>query len=362
MLQRPVQFERDKVKKAISELAGKGVLIGTSSWKYPGWRGLLYDDARYVWHGRFSESRFERLCLTEYAEVFKTVSVDAAYYRFPDEQFWERLVADAPAEFLFSLKVTDEITVKTFPNLPRFGSRAGKVNPNFLNADLFASAFLAVCEPFRPNIGLLLFEFSRFNPGDFARGRDFVEALGTFLVGLPKGWRYGVEVRNRDFLREEYFSTLARRGVAHIYNSWTDMPPVSEQIAIPQSRTCAEFFGARFLLKPGCKYEDAVKLFSPYDRVKGPYPEGRAAAAELIRTTTASGQRTHAFIYVNNRLEGNALESINAILDSAGAGDSGNLGIQRTVDREQLQKSEHELESREPGLFPKLCRTCDKVW
>ena len=172
MLQRPVQFERDKVKKAISELAGKGVLIGTSSWKYPGWRGLLYDDARYVWHGRFSESRFERLCLAEYAEVFKTVSVDAAYYRFPDEQFWERLVADAPAEFLFSLKVTDEITIKTFPNLPRFGLRAGRANENFLNVDLFASAFLAPCERLHANIGLLIFEFSHFYPEDFAHGRE----------------------------------------------------------------------------------------------------------------------------------------------------------------------------------------------
>src|SRR5947207_12950763 len=103
MLQRPVQFERDKVKKAISELAGKGAFIGTSSWRYPGWRGLLYDDARYVWHGRFSESRFARLCLAEYAEVFKTVSVDAAYDRFPHEQLCARLAAPAPAELPSSL-------------------------------------------------------------------------------------------------------------------------------------------------------------------------------------------------------------------------------------------------------------------
>src|SRR5881397_1012348 len=122
MLQRPVQFERDKVKKAISELAGKGVLIGTSSWKYPGWRGLLYDDARYVWHGRFSESRFERLCLAEYAEVFKTVSVDAAYYKFPIASYLEGLVSQVPADFLFSFKVTDEITIKKFANLPRHGA------------------------------------------------------------------------------------------------------------------------------------------------------------------------------------------------------------------------------------------------
>src|SRR5439155_1585650 len=151
-----VQFERDKVKKAISELAGKGVLIGTSSWKYPGWRGLLYDDARYVWHGRFSESRFERLCLAEYAEVFKTVSVDAAYYRFPDEQFWERLVADAPAEFLFSLKVTDEITVKTFPNLPRFGSRAGKVKRALSSSAPGFSSSRAVNTKMRSSFSVLM--------------------------------------------------------------------------------------------------------------------------------------------------------------------------------------------------------------
>src|SRR6266566_1543524 len=68
---------------------------------------------------------------------------------------------------------TDEITIKNFTNLPRFGLRAGKPNENFLNADLFASAFLAPCEPFRKNVGLLMFEFSHFYPADFARGRDF---------------------------------------------------------------------------------------------------------------------------------------------------------------------------------------------
>jgi uncharacterized protein YecE (DUF72 family) len=251
-------------------------------------------------------------------EVFKTVSVDAAYYKFPDAQFWNELASKVPGDFLFSLKVTDQITAWTFPNLPRFGPRAGKANPGFLNAGLFASAFLAACEPFKKNVGLLILEFSHFYPGDFARGRDFVQALDRFLSEIPNRWRYGVEIRNRAFLRDEYFTVLRRHGVAHIYNSWADMPPVGEQIGIPASRTCPEFLGARFLLKPGRRYEEAVRLFSPYQAVKEPFLEGRAAAASLLRSAKMAGHRTKAFIYVNNRFEGNALESIAAIIDEAG--------------------------------------------
>ena len=72
------------------------------------------------------------------------------------------------------------------------------------------------------------------------------------------------------------------------------------------------------LLKPGRKYEDAVKSFSPYDRIHDPYPEGRAVGAELIREARCSGGATKGFIYVNNRFEGNALETIAAIVDQAG--------------------------------------------
>ena len=76
-----VALDRASIAEKLSALAADGVFIGTSSWKYPGWRGLLYDDSRYVYRGKFAESRFEKNCLTEYAEVFKTVCLDAAYYQ-----------------------------------------------------------------------------------------------------------------------------------------------------------------------------------------------------------------------------------------------------------------------------------------
>jgi uncharacterized protein YecE (DUF72 family) len=312
-------FDRVALQRALAVLAGKHVYLGTSSWKYPGWRGQLYTEDRYVWRGQFSESRFNKLCLAEYAEVFKTVCVDAAYYKFPDQRYLEGLFGDVPSDFLFSFKVTDEITIKRFANLARFGPRAGQSNEHFLNADLFASAFLAPCEPYRANIGVLIFEFSRFYPSDFARGRDFVAALGSFLAKLPSGWRYGVEIRNKHFLHPDYFALLARHGVAHVYNSWDAMPSVSEQLALPDSQTSPEFSVARFLLAPGRKYEQAVDLFSPYDQIKEPNEEGREAGAELIRRTAVRGSPKSAFLYVNNRFEGNALQTIVAMLEKAGA-------------------------------------------
>jgi uncharacterized protein YecE (DUF72 family) len=160
-------FDREQLKQSAAKLATSRVFIGTSSWKYAGWRGMLYDETRYIWRGKVAESRFEKNCLAEYAEVFKTVCVDAAYYTFPRPESLAALASQVPPDFQFGFKVTDEITVKRFPNLPRFGHRAGTANEHFLNAEVFERGFLQPCESIRSQVGLLMFEFSRFYPTDY---------------------------------------------------------------------------------------------------------------------------------------------------------------------------------------------------
>ncbi len=132
-------FDRATIQSAAARLAKLGVYMGTSSWKYEGWLDQLYTPGRYEYRGKVATKRFQRDCLTEYSEVFKTVCVDAAYYTFPNQKYLEGLAGQVPGDFQFAFKVTDEITVKKFPKLDRFGDRAGKLNENFLNADLFAS-------------------------------------------------------------------------------------------------------------------------------------------------------------------------------------------------------------------------------
>ena len=307
-------FDREQTKARVAELAAKGVFIGTSSWKYEGWRGTLYDEARYVFRGKFAKTRFERLCLAEYAEVFKTVCVDAAYYSFPRREYLEHLSDQVPDDFRFGLKVTDEITTRKFPNLDRFRAKAGQPNANFLNADLFATAFLKPCAYIRPKVGVLMFEFSRFHATDYAHGREFVADLDAFLGKLPKGWPYAVEIRNKHWLAPEYFACLSRHGVTHVFNSWEAMPAVSEQMAMPGSRPNPELVAARFLLKPGRKYEDAVKEFQPYDKTREVDEDARRAGRAFIVEGERFEPRRKTYIYVNNRLEGNALETIVAML------------------------------------------------
>lgn len=311
-----MSFDREQVGERTAALAVQGVYLGTSSWKYEGWMGQLYTAKRYEFRGKVARTRFERDCLREYSEVFKTVCVDAAYYTFPSRQYLEGMAEQVPKDFLFGLKVTDTVTIKKYPKLDRFGDMAGKPNENYLNADLFVKAFLRPCEAVRSNVGLLIFEFSRFWPTDYEHGRDFVADLDKFLGQLPRGWPYGVEVRNRNWLRPDYFECLARHGATHVFNSWEAMPPVAEQMALPGSRTNPALVAARFLLKPGRRYEEAVKGFQPYDRTKEVNAEARQAGAALIAEgVKAKGRST--FLYVNNRLEGNALSTIEAMLGLA---------------------------------------------
>jgi len=307
-------FDRELIKAKAAELAAKGVFIGTSSWKYEGWFGQLYTPARYEYRGKVARTRFQRDCLGEYAEVFKTVCVDAAYYDFPRVEYLRRLADQVPDDFRFGFKVTDALTIKTFPQMKRFGAKAGQRNQDFLNADLFATAFLKPCENIREKVGVLMFEFSRFWPTDYEYGRDFVADLDTFFSKLPKEWPYAIEIRNKYWLREEYFVCLNRHGITHVFNSWNAMPPVSEQMALAASRTNPELIAARFLLKPGRKYEDAVKAFQPYDQTREINEEARRAGASLILERERYEPRRKTFIYVNNRLEGNAPATIQAML------------------------------------------------
>ena len=58
-----------------------------------------------------------------------------------------------------------------------------------------------------------------------------------------------------------------------------------------------------------------MKTFQPYDKVKEPYPQAREAGRVLISAgKDAAG--CEVFIYVNNRLEGNALETIAEMIEN----------------------------------------------
>ncbi len=304
------------VAARLRKLAARGVYLGTSSWKYPGWLGQVYDPSRYATRGRFSQKKFEQECLTEYARVFPAVGGDFSFYQFPSAEYWRRLFDQAPAGFALGLKVPEEITAERYPKHARYGDRAGQDNPHFMDADVLREMFLNRIEPHHDRLGPVMFEFGKIYRGPLSKPGAFAERLDGLLSRLPTDrFRFAVEVRNRGFLEDsdEYLSCLRAHGVAHCFNSWTQMPPVEEQLANPASFT-APHVAARFLLRPGRTYEQAVKMFEPYESIQDPYPEGRSALSALIDKCLA--EKRTLFAFVNNRFEGNAPQTIELALDA----------------------------------------------
>jgi uncharacterized protein YecE (DUF72 family) len=308
----PLAFDRDALAARLKDLALRHIYIGGSSWKYEGWLGQIYSRGNYLVRGRFSQKLFNDTCLQEYAQTFPTVCGDFAFYQFPSEEFWRRLFSQTPAGFRFAFKVPEQITCRIYPAHARYGNQAGTDNESFLDADLLKESFLRPLGPYRDRTALLIFEFGAFSKKTFANTDEFMERLEPFLAKLPPEFRYAVEIRNPDFLERDYFRSLRSHNVAHVFNAWSRMPELRHQMALPESFT-ADFIVSRALLRHGRSYEEAVKVFSPYIEVKDPNPAVRASLREMIRI--AQDKQTTAFLFVNNRLEGNAPATIIAITE-----------------------------------------------
>ena len=105
---RPPQAARLAPK--LREFAGRGIYLGTSSWKYPGWLGSIYSLSRYETRGKFSQKKFDETCLKEYVETFPVVCGDFPFYRFPGEAYWAKLFGETADSLSFAFKVLEDVT------------------------------------------------------------------------------------------------------------------------------------------------------------------------------------------------------------------------------------------------------------
>ena len=308
----PASSFQEELRALVSRAAEKRVYFGTSSWKYEGWLGQIYSKERYTFRRRFSKAKFAEQCLSEYAETFPTVCGDFAFYQFPMQSFWRKLFDSSPEPLRFSFKVPEEITTPRFPSIERYGNQRGAQNPNFLNAESLNELFLKELDPYSSRIAVLIFEFGAMC-GRLFSPTQFTERLEKFLEKLPRHFRFAAEIRNPEFIADaDYAGVLRRHSVAHVLSAWTRMPASQEQIVHPELFT-TDFTVVRALLKNGRRYEDAVRAFTPYRSIQDSDPNTRGAIRDIVVRSMRRGEP--AFIYVNNRLEGNAPMTIHGILE-----------------------------------------------
>jgi len=286
------------------------IRFGTSTWTYEGWQGQVYQKA-------YKKTNFARECLGEYCQylyngepLFRTVGNDSTFYRPPTVNQLRHYLTQIPEDFQMCFKVWEELTTPAFSSHPRYGAKAGQGNLRLLDAGLFKELVLSPYREagFGPNTGPFLFEFQRHG----MLARDFIDKLDKFFAQLPRDFSYAVEIRNSGMLGSLYRDMLAGHGVAHVYNHWSYMPGLAEQHRKMEAFT-APFVVLRLLTPLRMSYEAAKKRAEPYTKIVGELPDMRKEAVVLIKD--AIGQGRKAYVLVNNRLEGNAPLTVQALVD-----------------------------------------------
>jgi uncharacterized protein YecE (DUF72 family) len=242
--------------------------------------------------------------------LFRTVGNDSTFYRPSTANQLRHYLTQIPEDFEMCFKVWEEITIPSYAKQPRYGARAGQPNPRFLDATLFTELVLTPYRDakFEPHTGPFLFEFQRHGMSS----DEFCSRLDQFFLRLLREFRYAVEVRNPGLLGFNYLQVLSRHGVAHIYNHWSAMPPLVEQHTRMQGFTAA-FTVLRLLTPLKLSYEAAKKRAEPYTKIVEELPQMRQEAVQLVKQAVDAGR--HAYVLVNNRSEGNAPLTVQALAE-----------------------------------------------
>jgi uncharacterized protein YecE (DUF72 family) len=293
----------DRVASLAARLP-RSVRLGTSSWSFPGWAGLVYDRLA-------TEDMLAREGLAAYAghPLFRTVGLDRTWYRPLTADQFRAYATVVPDDFRFLVKADRALTSPLDPDSSTMRSR----NPRFLDA---AHATEEVVRPMLDGLGekagLLLFQFPPMAPSLVGGKSAFLQALHKFLTSLPKGPVYAVELRTPAFLTDGYADVLEETKVTHCYNVHPAMSPLKRQFAVVPPYFQRALV-VRWMLHSGMEYEAAKERYRPFDRLVDEDPVARGQIATTVLDVTVAERP--AFVIANNKAEGSAPLSLTLLAE-----------------------------------------------
>lgn len=308
---------RDRVLPAPADaalLALRGRLpallrLGTSSWHFPGWKGL-------VWEGDYPEAQLSKQGLGAYAQhpLLRTVSLDRAFYRPLTNSQYAALAAQVPDDFRFVVKAPSLVADALIRD---DDGRGAASNAQFLDAETALQTFVRpALEGLGHRLGALVFQLSPLPPRMLATIGQQIAKLDQLLAALPDlrlaaaDAVVAVEVRNREWLNDDFLAVLKRHRASYCLGLHAKMPPIAEQLPLlralwPSPLVCRW----NLHLRHGAYgYEAARDEYAPFDRLVDPDPDTRQQLARIIAGTVARG--LPAYVTLNNKAEGSAPLSI----------------------------------------------------
>jgi uncharacterized protein YecE (DUF72 family) len=289
--------------EALGRQLPPALYLGTSSWYFPGWKGLVWDRAA-------TESELARTGLTAYARhpLLRSVGLDRTFYTaLPAAQF-AVYAQQVPEHFRFLVKAPALVTSA----YDRGKDGKPVSNRYFLDAAHAIEHFIRpCCEGLGTRAGPLVFQFPPLgraqtrDPARFAqRLHDFLRALPRAGGGgVPENMLYAVELRDPQLLTRGLFAAIRDAHARYCLGVHARMPPVAAQAAAMAG------FGhgplvVRWNLHAGHAYEQAKAQYAPFDRLVEEDPATRESIARLAAAALAAGHP--AYVIANNKAEGSA--------------------------------------------------------
>ncbi|KUG26541.1 hypothetical protein ASZ90_003619 [hydrocarbon metagenome] len=197
--------------------------IGTCSWKYDSWKGLVYPDVPNINY------------LKEYSEKYNTVEIDQWFWslygerkislpKFHDVESYSQSV---PNDFMFTIKIPNCITLTHYYKKSK--NEPLKKNPFFLSEEL-TTEFLKTLEPMKSNLGPLMFQFEYLNRDKMPSQQDFQIQFGNYAEKLDENYLWGVEIRNPNYINKPYFEFLNEFKLIPVFLQGYFMPSIFEII------------------------------------------------------------------------------------------------------------------------------------
>ena len=280
--------------RTIADALPTQIRFGTSSWSFPGWKGIVYS-------GAVSSSSIAKDGLREYAShpLLRTVGIDRSYYAPIPIEDLRRYADQLPEGFRCCTKAPAGVTALT---LGPPGS--GAVNPDFLSADrLIAELIEPFAMAFAAHTGPFILEVPPSPRDRRLDPTDFLARLDRFLERLPRQFDYAIELRDQRLLTPAYHALIARHRVAHTYNYWSAMPmPTAQAGIVPPDDL--PFTVVRLLLRPGTWYEEQRDRFRPFSALVEPDEAMRQDVVNLSDRALTRGRKV--WVLVNNKAEGSS--------------------------------------------------------
>lgn len=283
--------------------------IGTCSWKYDSWKGLIYDPEK-----NYEPNDY----LKDYAEYYNTVEIDQWFWslfpsgaKLPGTETVKIYAESVPDDFLFTVKAPNAITLTHhYAKQPsRYQHVANKANEHFLDIDLL-KGFLDILQPMGKKLGPVMFQFEYLNRQKMASLKAFLDQLTEFLAHAPKGFDYAVEIRNPNYLKQSYSDFLAYAHVSPVLLEGYYMPPISEVV----DKFDVHSHNTLLIRLMGPDRQEIEKLTgSKWDRVAAPKDESLKSIAQFVATQTE--QKKQVLVNVNNHYEGCAVLTIDRLTD-----------------------------------------------